>query len=200
MDLCAHSAGEEHQVIGTEHENGFHATGRRDIRVEHQIESQDFPDRALSVEGIDDAGGIKGTLSLRVDETKSAAGRRTIPLPRFAVDMLRARRRLPYLGEQAIIFPSTAGTLRDPSNFSRQWREARDELGASGVSTHSFRKTIATLIDDDGLSARIGADHLGHARVSMTQNVYMTRGRVHAQVADLLDRTVAASDAVINDE
>jgi integrase len=128
------------------------------------------------------------------------AGRRTIPLPRFAVDMLRARRRLTYLGEQTIIFPSTAGTLRDPSNFSRQWREARDELGASGVSTHSFRKTIATLIDDEGLSARIGADHLGHARVSMTQNVYMTRGRVHAQVADLLDRTVAASDAVINDE
>lgn len=65
------------------------------------------------------------------------------------------------------------------------------ELGASGVSSHSFRKTVATLIDDEGLSARIGADHLGHAHVSMTQNVYMTRGRVHAQVAELLDRTVA---------
>ena len=75
----------------------------------------------------------------------------------------------------------------------------RDELGAASVSTHSFRKTVATLIDDEGLSARIGADQLGHARVSMTQNVYMTRGRVHAQVADLLDRTVTP-DAVINDE
>jgi integrase len=127
-----------------------------------------------------------------VDETKSAAGRRTIPLPRFTVDMLRARRRLPYLGEQPIIFPSTAGTLRDLDNFNRQWRQVRDKLGASGVSTHSFRKTVATLIDDEGLSARIGADHLGHAKVSMTQNVYMTRGRVHSQVAQLLDRTVAA--------
>jgi integrase len=57
------------------------------------------------------------------------------------------------------------------------------------------RKTVATLIDDEGLSARIGADHLGHAKVSMTQNVYMTRGRVHLQVAELLDRTVAASEA-----
>jgi integrase len=116
-------------------------------------------------------------------------------LPRFTVDMLRARRRLPYLGEQPIIFPSTAGTLRDPDNFNRQWRQVRDKLGASGVSTHSFRKTVATLIDDEGLSARIGADHLGHAKVSMTQNVDMTRGRVHSQVAELLDRTVAASDA-----
>jgi integrase len=109
------------------------------------------------------------------------------------------RCRLPYLGEHANIFPSTAGTLRDPRNFSRQWREVRDELGAARVSTHSLRKTVATLIDEGGLSARIGADQLGHAQVSMTQNVYMTRGRVHAQVADLLDRTVAGG-AVINDE
>jgi integrase len=68
------------------------------------------------------------------------------------------------------------------------------------VSTHSFRKTVAPRIDDEGLSARIGADQLGHAQVSMTQNVYMTRGRVHAQVADLLDRTIGGSGVVINDE
>ena len=64
------------------------------------------------------------------------------------------------------------------------------------MSTHSFRKTVATLIDDEGLSARIGADHLGHSKVSMTQDRYMSRGRVHTQVADLLDRAVD----VINDE
>ena len=105
---------------------------------------------------------------MRVDETKSAAGRRTIPLPRFAVEMLTRRRTLPFLGQQRVIFPSTAGTRRDPDNFNRVWRQVRDEVGASGVSSHSFRKTVATLIDDEGLSARIGADHLGHAHVSMT--------------------------------
>jgi integrase len=73
---------------------------------------------------------------------------------------------------------------------------ARDSLSRHlGVSTHSFRKTVATLIDDEGLSARIGADHLGHAKVSMTQDRYMSRGRMHPQVAELLDRAV-----VINDE
>jgi integrase len=136
---------------------------------------------------------VTGKGLVRVAETKSAAGRRTLVLPRFAVDMLRARRRLPYLGEQTVIFPSTAATLRDPDNFNRQWRQVRSELGAAGVTSDGFRKTVATLIDDDGLSARIGADHLGHAQVSMTQNVYMTRGRVHPQVAELMER-------VINDE
>jgi hypothetical protein len=42
------------------------------------------------------------------------------------------------------------------------------------------------------LSARIGADHLGHARVSETQDTYMARGRVHPAVAQLLDRAINA--------
>ena len=63
------------------------------------------------------------------------------------------------------------------------------------MTTHSFRKSLATLIDDEGLSVRIGADHhLGHTNVSMTQDKYMSRGRVHTQVADLLDRTIAMND------
>jgi len=40
----------------------------------------------------------------------------------------------------------------------------------------------------------VGADHLGHSHVSMTQDWYMTRGRIHTQVADLLDRTVRIND------
>lgn len=134
---------------------------------------------------------VAGKGLVRVDDTKTAAGRRTVPLPAFAVTALTERRDLPYLGQQKVIFPSSAGTLRDPNNFSAQWRKGRDDLGAPDVTSHSFRKTVATLIDDGGLSARVGADHLGHARVSMTQDVYMTRGRVHSDVADLLDRVIS---------
>jgi integrase len=132
----------------------------------------------------------------RIDETKTAAGRRTIPLPSFAVTILNDRRKRPYVGQQQVIFASSSGTLRDPENFNSAWRAVRDDLGMPDVTSHSFRKTVATLIDDAGLSARIGADHLGHAKVSMTQDRYMSRGRVHTQVADLLDRTVTD----INDE
>ena len=121
---------------------------------------------------------------------KSDAGLRTVALPRFALDMLAKRRTLPYLGEQVMMFPSTAGTWRDPNNFGKQWRTVRDDLGVPEATTHSFRKTVADLIDAEGLSARVGADQLGHSHVSMTQDKYMTRGRIHAEVADLLDRAV----------
>jgi integrase len=126
----------------------------------------------------------------RIDDTKTDAGKRTISLPQFAVSALIERRNMPFLGQQAVVFASTAGTLRDPNNFGRLWRTARDELGVPEVTTHSFRKTVATLIDDEGLSARIGADQLDHTNVSMTQERSMSRGRVHTQVAELVDRTI----------
>lgn len=127
----------------------------------------------------------------RIDGTKTAAGTRTISLPAFAVAMLKARHGRKYVGEQAMIFPSTAGTWRDLNNFGKQWRTVREDLGVPDVTSHSFRKTVVTLIDDEGLSARIAADQVGHSKVSMTQDRYMARGRVHTEVADLLDRTIS---------
>ncbi len=43
------------------------------------------------------------------------------------------------------------------------------------ITSHSFRKTTATILDDAGQSARQIADQLGHARPSLTQDVYMGR-------------------------
>jgi hypothetical protein len=43
------------------------------------------------------------------------------------------------------MFPSTAGTWRDPNNFGREWRKVRDELGVPDVTTHSFRKRLLPL-------------------------------------------------------
>jgi integrase len=64
-----------------------------------------------------------------VDETKTAGGRRKIALPSFAIDALRQRRSLPYLGQHPVMmFRSTAATWRDPNNFGRDWRTVREDL------------------------------------------------------------------------
>jgi integrase len=70
-------------------------------------------------------------------------------------------------------------------------RTVSGHLGAPEITTHSVRKTVATLIDDAGLSPRVGADQLGHTKVSMTQDNYMARNRVHTEVADLLDHAIS---------
>ncbi len=133
---------------------------------------------------------IEGDGLKRLDAGKTKSSERTVPLPDFAVTALVERRGRDFWGEQRMIFPSGAATWRDPDNFNKQWRRVREGLGVPDVSSHSFRKSVATLIDDAGLSARIGADQLGHSKVSMTQDRYMRRGKIHTEVADLLDTAI----------
>jgi integrase len=169
------------------------ATGmRRGELLALRPEDVDLDGRVLTING--SVVRIKGQGLIRQDWTKGGDAR-SVALPQFAVDALR-RRKESFRGPNTagVIFPSTTGTLRDPDNFGKQWREVREDLGLPEVSSHSFRKTVATLIDDSGLSARIGADQLGHAKPSMTQDTYMSRGQVHPEVADVLDKAVRIKD------
>jgi integrase len=55
------------------------------------------------------------------------------------------------------------------------------------MTSHSLRRTTATMLDEAGLSAPVIADQLGHARPSMKQDVYMGRKVVDARVAEALE-------------
>jgi integrase len=61
---------------------------------------------------------------------------------------------------------------------------AADEL--AWVTSHNFRKTTATLLDEAGQSARQVADQLGQSRPSMTQDVYMARRARNPEAAQHL--------------
>jgi integrase len=68
-------------------------------------------------------------------------------------------------------------------------RRIRCEAGPwSWVTSHVFRKTVATRMDEAGHSVREIADQLGHEKPSMTQDVYMGRRVVSATAARTLDR------------
>ena len=86
-----------------------------------------------------------------------------------------------------LVFPTVLGNLRDPQNTERDWREARTRLGLGDVKLHAFRKTVATLLDQSGLSARDIAEYLGHANPSMTQDRYMSKTADTARAAAALD-------------
>jgi integrase len=106
--------------------------------------------------------------------TKSRAGQRVLPLPSWAVSMLR-RRFMDNVRLDQPVFPDSLGEFRDPSNVQRDLRSARGTKEMAWVTSHSFRKTTATILDDAGLSSRLVADQLGHSRPSMTQDVYLGR-------------------------
>ena len=58
---------------------------------------------------------------------------------------------------------------------------------AAWVTFHTLRKTVGTLLDEAGLTARQIADVLGHSHQSMTLNNYRGRGYVSRASADALD-------------
>lgn len=134
---------------------------------------------------------VKGKGLVIKPEPKSDAGWRTLTLPTWAVAMLR--RRTAGLADDDPVFPSpTTHGLRDRSNSSADLREAFDNAGYAWVTSHIYRRTVATLMDEAGLSARAAADQLGHARPSMTQDNYMGRRAVVTGAAAVLEGLVAS--------
>jgi len=51
------------------------------------------------------------------------------------------------------------------------------------------------MLDEAGLSARVIADQLGHARPSITQDVYVGRKVVDARVAEALEDALGKTTA-----
>lgn len=127
---------------------------------------------------------LKGQ-GLAATRVKSAASYRTLVLPEWTVQLLRERR---SVGGSASgpVFASSVGGWRDPNNTAKALREVREGSELAWVTSHTFRKTLATLLDGAGESARIVADQLGHSRISMTQDVYMGRRAASNAAAQLM--------------
>jgi integrase len=89
-----------------------------------------------------------------------------------------------------VVFPSPKGLLRPPTNTSGDLRQALDRAGFPWATSHTFRRTVATRLADAGLSARQIADHLGHSRPSLTQDVYLGRVTVNPLTTAALQRSL----------
>jgi integrase len=125
---------------------------------------------------------VKGKGAIRQAFTKSQAGKRMLQVPAWCVSVLDERERT-----EDLVFPAVRGGVRDPSNIQADLRDAFANAGFPWVTSHTLRKTVATLMDQAGLSARAAADQLGHAKPSMTQDNYMGRRIAVTGAAQVLD-------------
>ncbi|MFC5996896.1 tyrosine-type recombinase/integrase [Pseudonocardia hispaniensis] len=141
-----------------------------------------FDDKTVAVDWtvvrLERGGGLVRTA------TKTAAGRRTLHLPGWAVDVLAARRNRGR--GSGPVFPNRDGGWRDPSNTSRSLRQARARGGFGWVTSHVFRKTVASVLHDSGLTGREIADQLGHANLRTLEH-YIGRRAVGEAAALALE-------------
>jgi integrase len=159
-------------------------------------DSVDLAGRTVEVRGT--VVRIKGAGLIIKPKPKSASGYRKLELPNWAVGMLEARRMVQDENDWGVIFTASRGGLIDPGNITGDLRKAFDKRteDAAGelvwpifdwVTSHVFRKTVLTLMDLAGLPARAAADQAGHAKVSMTQDVYFGRRVARTGAAEVLE-------------
>lgn len=103
---------------------------------------------------------------------KTTRSKRTLPLPRVAVESLM---RLRPIGMEAgaLVFANRLGRPYSDSNLLRRHlKPAGARVGAPWVSWHVLRRTHGTLFQKAGGSLRDAQAQLGHANMSTTLEIY----------------------------
>jgi len=148
---------------------------------------------------------VRWTLSrtsqgLQLDEPKTDKSRRTVPLPRSAIETLRAHRTR-QLEEQrtaagawqehGLVFTTEIGTPLEPRNMLRRFEILAERAGLRGVTLHTLRHSAASFLLAAGTHTKVVQEHLGHSSYAITADIYSHVGPAQQrEAADRLDQAL----------
>ncbi|WP_205471262.1 tyrosine-type recombinase/integrase [Nocardioides sp. SYSU D00038] len=131
----------------------------------------------------------------RQEHPKTDRSNRVIALSTFTAEALR--RRMAIMRDHsldALVFCSREGTPLTTANVRRQLRKVLGEAGIEGVTPHMFRRTVATVVNEQA-SLNLASELLGHTDPKVTVEHYIRRNeQVNPLTALLLDQAFAHKD------
>jgi integrase len=132
------------------------------------IERVDLLRRRVSV--VEQLTEVNGRLEL--GPPKAAAGRRSVSVPVFLVEMLEDQ-----LAERSepggLVLPGPQGGPMRRSNFRRRsWDPATRRAGVDGLRFHDLRHTAVALAVRQGAHPKAIQERLGHASITTTLDRY----------------------------
>lgn len=130
----------------------------------------------------------KGQPTHRQHHPKTAKSTRTVSVPSFAAEVLRERL-VTVASEEAdhLLFVTRNDTPLTTNNIRRRLRSVLDEAGIEGVTPHSFRRTVATVLDRAS-GPELAAEMLGHTSSKITKEHYIQPDEaVNPVTADILE-------------
>ena len=134
----------------------------------------------------------KGEATARQDHPKTAKSRRTVAIPTFTAEAVR--KRLVHVNDpslDALLFTTREGNPLTTNSVRRQLRHVMKLVGITGVTPHMFRRTVATVINEQA-GVDLAAELLGHTNTRITIQHYIRRNEmVNPATAELLDRALA---------
>lgn len=147
----------------------------------------DFRQDAISVEC--QSQRISGEGMKLVAYTKTDKGIRKIHVSKSIMALLERRRETMTPNVHNLVFPTPLGRIGDIGTFGRHLREQRKTLGMEGlrITSHSFRKTCASILHSQGMGDLDVSDYIGDNDVKVTQTVYIQRSTKSLDAARMLD-------------
>lgn len=118
---------------------------------------------------------------LRMQAPKTRKSVRTLPLPAFVGQLLRAhkerqageqRRARTTWAENGLVFTTAVGTPIEPRNLTRNFETVRERVGLTGVRLHDLRHTCITLLLGMGTPPHIVQAIAGHSHIDVTMSIY----------------------------
>lgn len=140
-------------------------------------EDVDLETGVVTISGTIISGDTKPATLIRQPFRKGRKGKQPVAykVPPFTLAALTRRRvDMTHANTGDLVFPSQAGTIRDPGNVRKTLNGILEQVGLAWVTPHTFRKTVATLIDAE-LGARAAADQLDHGNEAVTRKHYIDR-------------------------
>jgi integrase len=128
-----------------------------------------------------------GRGTFRQPWTKTDAGYRTLILPPFAVDILMRRMVENSANRHGAVFPTRQGTWRQVSNWERMWNRVVDDTAYDWVTFHTFRKSVATLIDRE-VGIKAAQAQLGHDSEDITRDFYIHKAALAPDLSRHLEQ------------
>lgn len=113
------------------------------------------------------SSAVRTRLTFRKSNTKGKLKTRSIPVRPELIDLLTLHR--PQAGKK-FLFPGRHGRGHiHPDSAATILREAFEQLGIEGASTHSFRRTALTTLSNAGVPLRVIQEVSGHETLTALQ-------------------------------
>lgn len=120
-------------------------------------EDVDLKGRSLAVRrSVDEVLGQS-----KITDLKSAAARRTVQLPTFAVEALKVHRKKTSRTSGTIFTDADGGWLRRTAFQRRVWKPALKAAGMDGLRFHDLRHAHAVMLLREGVLPRVAQERLG---------------------------------------
>lgn len=115
----------------------------------------------------------KGKSTYRQSHGKSSKSRRTVSVPSYTAEAVR-QRLVPIADEEPehLLFFTRNHTPLTTNNVRRRLRAILEDAGIAGVTPHSFRRTVATVLERSA-GADLAAEMLGHTSSEITRQHYI---------------------------